>query len=62
MIIVGKQRRGTLKRLLSGCAAERIARHAPCPVLLVGQEQGETIHADYPRHRMGGNHGVPDVT
>lgn len=38
MVIVGKQRSGVIKRLLVGCKAERIARYAPCPVVLVGQE------------------------
>lgn len=37
-VIAGKQRRGVLKRLFVGCAAERIARYAPCPVVLVEQE------------------------
>lgn len=38
VVIVGKQKRGLVKRLLVGCAAERIARHSPCQVVLVGQE------------------------
>ncbi len=42
MVIMGKQRRGIVKRLLLGCEVERIARYAPCPVLLVGQE-GPTV-------------------
>lgn len=37
MMVVGKRRLGVLKRLLVGCEAERIARYAPCPVVLVGQ-------------------------
>lgn len=38
MMVVGKRRLGVLKRLLVGCEAERIARYAPCPVVLVGPE------------------------
>ena len=39
MMIIGKQTRGIVKRLLLGCEVERIACYAPCPVLLVGQER-----------------------
>lgn len=41
MVIVSKQRRGIIKRLLSDCKAERVARYATCPVVLVGQEVQE---------------------
>lgn len=37
-VILGKRRRSTLRRLLVGCESERIARYAPCPVVLVGEE------------------------
>ncbi|WP_235401641.1 universal stress protein [Rubrobacter aplysinae] len=38
MVIVGKRRGSLIKRLLAGCEVERIARYAPCPVVLVGPE------------------------
>ena len=38
MVIVGSRRLGFTKRLFSGDEAERIARRAPCSVLMVRQE------------------------
>lgn len=38
MVIVGSRRLGFIKRLFSGGEAERIARRAPCSVLVVRQE------------------------
>lgn len=45
LVIVGKRKGSLVKRLLAGCEAERIARHAPCPVVLVGQESPLTSSA-----------------
>ena len=41
LIVVGTHGRGALIHLLLGSVAERIIRHAPVPVLLVG---GDTAH------------------
>lgn len=38
MMVIGSQRLGLIKRLLSGHEAERIVRHAPCSVLVVRQD------------------------
>jgi nucleotide-binding universal stress UspA family protein len=35
MIVVGSRGLGTLKRMLVGSVSESVARHAPCPVLVV---------------------------
>jgi len=35
MIVMGTQGRSGLDRLLLGSVAERVVRHAPCPVLTV---------------------------
>jgi nucleotide-binding universal stress UspA family protein len=35
VILVGAHTRGTLGRLLMGSVSEHVARHAPCPVLIV---------------------------
>lgn len=35
VILVGAHSRGTLGRLLMGSVSEHVARHAPCPVLIV---------------------------
>jgi nucleotide-binding universal stress UspA family protein len=38
MLIVGHRRLGTIRQLLLGSEVERIVRRAPCPVLVVRQE------------------------
>jgi nucleotide-binding universal stress UspA family protein len=35
MIVIGTQGRTGLERLILGSVAERVLRHAPCPVLTV---------------------------
>lgn len=35
VVLVGAHSRGTLGRLLMGSVSEHVARHAPCPVLIV---------------------------
>ncbi len=35
VVLVGAHNRGTLGRLLMGSVSEHVARHAPCPVLIV---------------------------
>lgn len=38
LIVVSSHGRSGFKRFLMGSVAERIARHAPCPVLIIGRE------------------------
>ena len=35
LILVGAHRRGPIARFLMGSVSEHVARHAPCPVLIV---------------------------
>jgi universal stress protein A len=40
VIVVGAHDRGTIGRLLIGSVSEHVARHAPCPVLIVRDPAG----------------------
>lgn len=46
VILVGAHTRGTLGRLLMGSVSEHVARHAPCPVLIVRAPQGRRARLD----------------
>jgi nucleotide-binding universal stress UspA family protein len=35
LIVIGARGHGTLKRMLLGSTAERVVRHAPCPVMVI---------------------------
>ena len=39
LIVIGKRGLGAIKQLLMGSVAERTARAAPCPVLIVGADK-----------------------
>lgn len=39
VILVGAHNRGTIGRLLMGSVSDYVARHAPCPVLIVREPQ-----------------------
>jgi nucleotide-binding universal stress UspA family protein len=38
VIVLGSRGRGGLKRAVLGSVSDHVVRHAPCPVLIVGQE------------------------
>lgn len=40
LVVVGMHGHGFLRHSLVGSVAERVLRHAPCPVLIVGSEPG----------------------
>jgi nucleotide-binding universal stress UspA family protein len=42
LIVIGKRGLGAVKRMLMGSVAERTARAAPCPVLIVGADKLES--------------------
>ena len=41
MIVVGTLGRSALEKLLLGSVAEKVIRHAPCPVLVVRKKEGK---------------------
>ncbi|HEY2083873.1 MAG TPA: universal stress protein [Verrucomicrobiae bacterium] len=46
LIVIGNHGRGGLARVLTGSTAERVVRHAPCPVLVVrGREHEFLVNA-----------------
>ena len=46
IVIVGTHGRGAMKQFLMGSAAERVVRTAPCPVLVVREQEREFIAPD----------------
>ena len=49
LIIMGKHRLGFVEHLLAGSVAEKVPRHAPCPVLIVQHPEHEFVLADAPQ-------------
>jgi nucleotide-binding universal stress UspA family protein len=45
MIVIGTHGRTGLKHVLMGSTAERVVRHAPCPVLVVREREREFVAA-----------------
>jgi nucleotide-binding universal stress UspA family protein len=45
MIIISTHGRGGLKHVLLGSVAERVVRHAPCPVLVVREHERDIVTA-----------------
>jgi nucleotide-binding universal stress UspA family protein len=43
LIVIGNHGRGGLTRVLTGSTAERVVRHAPCPVLVVRGREHEFL-------------------
>jgi len=43
LIVIGNHGRSGLSRVLTGSTAERVVRHAPCPVLVVRERQHEFL-------------------
>jgi len=48
LIVLGTHGRGPLSHLVMGSVAERVVRHAPCPVLTVHQTEREFVLPDKP--------------
>jgi nucleotide-binding universal stress UspA family protein len=46
LIIMGNHGRSGLARMLTGSTAERVVRHAPCPVLVVREREREFLVKD----------------
>ena len=45
LIVMGKHHLGFVEHMLSGSVAEKVMRHAPCPVLIVQHQEGAPKHA-----------------
>lgn len=45
LIIIGTHGRGALARFFIGSTAERVVRHAPCPVLVVREREHDFVEA-----------------
>jgi nucleotide-binding universal stress UspA family protein len=48
LIVMGTHGRGGVAHLLLGSVAERVVRHAPCPVMTVRQAPARTVHVPEP--------------
>ena len=48
LIVMGKHRLGFVEHLVAGSVAERVIRHAPCPVLIVQHPEHEFVVGDDP--------------
>jgi nucleotide-binding universal stress UspA family protein len=46
LIVMGKHRLGFVEHLVAGSVAEKVIRHAPCPVLIVQHPEHEFVVAD----------------
>ena len=46
LIIMGKHHLGVVEHLIAGSVAEKVIRHAPCPVLIVQHSVGAAASAD----------------
>ena len=46
LIVMGKHRQGIVDHLLAGSVAEKVMRHAPCPVLIVQHPEHDFVVAD----------------
>jgi nucleotide-binding universal stress UspA family protein len=45
LVVMGKHHLGFVEHLLAGSVAEKVVRHAPCPVLIVQHHEGAPTHA-----------------
>ena len=52
LIVMGKHRLGFVEHLLAGSVAEKVIRHAPCPVLIVQHPEHEFVLADSPQPNL----------
>jgi len=46
LIVMGKHRLGFVEHLVAGSVAERVIRHAPCPVLIVQHPEHDFVVSD----------------
>jgi nucleotide-binding universal stress UspA family protein len=51
LIVMGKHHLGFVEQLLGGSVAERVVRHAGCPVLIVQQHEHDFVVEDAPTAR-----------
>ena len=49
LIVMGKHHLGFVEHMLAGSVAEKVVRHAPCPVLIVQHPEHDFVVAE-PRH------------
>jgi len=67
LIVIGTEGRTGLARMLIGSTAERVVRHAPCPVMVVREREHDFIRADEAaakktsRSRAGARHSPRSV-
>ena len=52
LIVMGKHNLGFVEHLLAGSVAEKVIRHAPCPVLIVQHPEHDFVLADSPQHTL----------
>lgn len=53
LIVLSTHGRTGLARILMGSTAEKVVRHAKCPVLIVRQRKHEFVDSDAPENRAG---------
>ncbi len=51
LIVMGKHRLGFVEQLVAGSVAEKVIRHAPCPVLIVQHPEHDFVVGDRPAER-----------
>ena len=49
LIVMGKHHLGFVEQVLAGSVAEKVVRHAPCPVLIVQHAEQEFVVAEPPQ-------------
>ncbi len=52
LIVMGKHNLGFVEHLLAGSVAEKVVRHAPCPVLIVQHPEHDFVLADTPQQTL----------
>ena len=52
LIVMGKHNLGFVEHLLAGSVAEKVVRHAPCPVLIVQHPEHDFVLADSPQQTL----------
>ncbi|HEV8542625.1 MAG TPA: universal stress protein [Verrucomicrobiae bacterium] len=48
LIVIGSHNRKALARVFLGSTAERVVRHAPCPVMVVRERERDFLHEEKP--------------
>jgi nucleotide-binding universal stress UspA family protein len=52
LIVMGKHNLGFVEHMLAGSVAEKVVRHAPCPVLIVQHPEHDFVVAESPRESV----------